>query len=195
MKNQKLKPLKVRLLNGTGKTNMELRRLSCAKKGGKQSDRKETIIFALNRAEIESGDLTRFFSNFGPMVTPKKLRALQGKILFTVDGYDDNTAELYEIPVVREYFFMVHRVWGGWLFFSELESACLKMVACCLSQNLTATKLAANRNHQVLMSRGELLDFMEEGVAPAAFFHARAGATKDDGINHLHRVARYLEIE
>ena len=195
MKNHKLKPLKVRLLNGTGKTKTELQRLSCAKKGGKQSVSKETMIFALKRAEIESGDLTRIFSNFGPMMPPKKLRAIQGKILFTIDGYDDNPAELYEIPVVREYFFMAHRVWGGWLFFAELETACLKMVACCLSKNLTAKKLAGNQKHQVFLRRGELLDFMEEGIAPAAFFHARTGGTKESGLKHLHSVARYLGLK
>ena len=88
----------IRLLNGTGKTTFELRRLSRkTSRHGKQRSRKRGIVYITNRTEIENCDLTRLVSNFGPLASGEKLRRQKERVHFTVSGYEDTPEELYEI--------------------------------------------------------------------------------------------------
>ena len=189
MKNQNT--LDIRLLNGAGKTNTELRRIAQPKgKNKKVTD--GGIVFVTTREEVESGDLSRIIHTFGPMVPAEKLRQLHGKVHFTVDGYDDDPGELYEIPKVREFIFIADRFWGGWHYFASLRSDCLRMVACCLLDNLSATNWAGQNHHKVCVHQTELLAFFEQGLETAAYVHAAVGLSKEDGVKQLYGVINYL---
>ena len=196
MKTKTILDQNIRLLNGTGKTNSELRRLSRKSSSKvKQSSHKRGVVYVTTRSEIENCDLTRLVRNFGPLVSDKELRRQRGRVHFTVSGYDKTPDELYEIPAVRRYFYMAHQYWSCWLCFANLQSDCLKMVACCILPNLIITKKAAHRCHHVRVNSDEMFDWFEDGLPLAASLQHKLGINNQKGIKQLRVVAEYLGVE
>jgi len=193
MKNQDTEFQDIQMDSATGKANAELFRMLHPKKKGKHFT-DGGIFFVISREEIENGDISRIIGDHGPQVTKKKLRQLQNRVHFTVDGYDDDPRELFEIPEVREYYLLAHRIWGGWSYFADIRSDCLKMVACCLLNNLTAIKRDGDQCLNVRVRQDELLAWFVECLQTAAIIHARVGLTPKAGVNQLQGVANYLEI-
>ena len=116
------------------------------------------------------------------------MREYQGKIFWTVDGYDSNPSELHEIPEVREYYAEAHRHWPAWLFFSDLRTECLKMVARCIRPSV------ASANPSLLEETEHLQAFFLWALPTTAWCYKHAGVPRADGAKHLQQVARYLDL-
>ena len=144
------------------------------------------ILYAATREEVKNRDISRFMANFGPQIATDKIREYQGRILFTVDDYDSDP-ELCEIQDVRDFYSEIHRRWPAWLFFSDLRTACLQMVAqCVISHNAPAKRGCC-------VAR-ELQAFFNHGLPPAAWFHKKLGIAPKDGVTQLKNVAFYLGL-
>jgi hypothetical protein len=143
------------------------------------------IFFVATREEVEKRDISRFMANFGPQIPADKMREYQGNIFWTVDGYDSDPAELHDIPEVRDYYADVHRRWPAWLFFADLRTECLMMVARCIIPSHVKRGLGFAQ---------ELQAFFDHGLPPAAWFHKRLGIPPESGDAHLQQVARYLGL-
>ncbi len=148
--------------------------------------RPKAILYAATREEVEQRDISRYMANFGPQISADKIREYQSSILWTIDGYD-NDPELCDIPEVREYYAAIHCRWPAWLFFSDLRTACLSMVAQCIVPN----DASAKRGRCVTQN---LQSFFDHGLPPAAWFHKKLGISPSDGVSHLKRVAHYLGL-
>ncbi len=148
--------------------------------------RPKATIYVTTRDEVENRDISRFMANFGPQIATDKIREYQGKILFTVDGYDSDP-ELCEISEVRTYYSEIQHRWPAWLFFSDLRTACLQMVAECIIPNNAPAKRGC------CVAR-ELQAFFDQGLPPGAWFHKRLRISPQDGIIALQKVAIYLGL-
>ena len=91
--------------------------------------------------------LNHFLKTYGPAALPvgPELAAMMGKFHFVVDGWNDDTQEIYAIPEIRKFYKYFHRVWPYWFYFCDLHPEPLQMMAFCLRPNLKGF----NRFYQV----------------------------------------------
>jgi len=150
--------------------------------------RPKATFYIATRQEVERRDISRFLSIFGPQITEVTLRALQAKVLFTVQGYGDDPYELCEIPAVCEYYSAIYREWPAWLFFADLRAECLRMVAQCLLPSVAAA------NPSLRDQTDHLQAFFLLSLPTAAWCYKRAGLPRLDGATHMKSVARYLGL-
>src|ERR1035441_1366252 len=71
----------------------------------KQLREGDLLFYSFSRAAVEAGDFRHFLDTFGLENLPRDqaLRPLCNSIVFILDGYDEDTRELYEIPHVRQF--------------------------------------------------------------------------------------------
>lgn len=172
----------------TAKKNHEVDRLA----RGPQA--REKVVYVITREEIESHDILRLLTTFGASNDPEDLRRLRGRVVYTVDGYDDTSESVCEIEEVRRYFRQIDRWWQGWTFFSDLESDCLAMVASCLLPHITVARHAAHATMEITARQEDLITFFENGLPLAAYLHTRAGIDKFAGMKMLQAVSYYLDL-
>ena len=89
----------------------------------KQLREGDLLFYSFSRPAVEAGDFRHFLDTFGLENLPRNqaLRPLCNSIVFILDGYDDDTRELYEIPHVRQFCTSFSQAWPFWLFACNLE--------------------------------------------------------------------------
>lgn len=184
------------LTAGSGKANPTLRSLTehpmVVTSAGGKIRRLGEIVYVTTREEVERRDLSRFFANFGPKQSRQKLRQLRGRIIFTVDGYDELADEVFEIPDIRAYYSALHAKWPCWLFAACLASASLHVIALSVIPTLSVVRFR-NECH-ISVPESEFCAFFMHSLPAAALLHHRAGISKQYGALYLKIAARHLGI-
>ncbi|CAN5360464.1 hypothetical protein BH09VER1_BH09VER1_53200 [soil metagenome] len=171
-----------------GKANFELSRFTSGK-----VKTKDTTLVVISREEVENCDLTRFLGCCSPNHQDDRLAKLQGRVLFAIDGFDNEPEPLCTIPCVRNFYRLCHSRWPCWSFFGDLESDCLAMVAACVVPNLALVQ-RPRRKVEVTMLQPDLISFFEDCLPAAAYLHSRLGIEKFVGAKLLQRVSYYLQL-
>ncbi len=142
----------------------------------------DLIFYEISREEIEAGNTSRFLRDFRPPdnVSPADLKALMGKILFNISGYDNDESEVYTVPAVRAFFQALHHEWPCWLFFCDLESPGFAAIGYCILPTLRVRKVSGAPTVAVFVDRGELSVFLKECI---------------DLLEHLSELAELSEVE
>ena len=184
------------LAPGSGKANPTLRNLVenpmvVANSSGKTRSL-NVIVYVTTREEVEGRDISRFFSTFAPKQSRQKLRQLRGRVIYTVDGYDDTADEVYEIPEVRAYYAMLHAKWPCWLFGACIASASLHVIALSVIPNLFVVR--SGSECRIRFPEAEICAFFIHSLPAAALLHQRAGLSQQCGAQYLKAVARHLGI-
>ena len=179
---------KRRFAVAAGKTNFELSRYT----SGKVKARDTTLV-VISREEVENCNLTRFLGSCSPKHQDHRLVQLHGKVRFTIDGFDDVPEPLCTIPSVRSFYRLCHERWPCWLFFADLQSDCLGMIAACVVPNLSLVQ-RPRRKVEVTMLQPDLISFFESCLPAAAYLHSRLGIDKYAGAKLLQRVSYYLQL-
>lgn len=149
------------------------------------------IVYVTTREEIEKLDISRMLLNFGPQQSRQKLRQLRGRIIFTVDGYD-SSGDIFEIPEVRDYYSLVHRVWPSWLFTACLASPSLRVIALSVIPNMSIIR--SGNLCRIQIPESDLREFFMHSLPAVAFLHHKAGIPKRSGAEYLRCVANYLGL-
>ncbi len=160
------------IASGTGKVNHEIAKLE-------SHPRPDVNVFVLSRKEVETRDYTRYMATFGPFSSQADIRQIHSRILLTFSDYDDTDAELFEIPAVRDYCDMIDWLWPGWLYFSNLESDCLKVIAACSLTSLIAARTKGTTDIALTLNQSELHGWVNHCI-PTAVALQRLGGTKSD---------------
>jgi len=184
------------LTAGSGKANPTLRSLAehpmvVTNSSGKTRSL-NVVVYVTTREEVERRDISRFFANFGPKQSRQKLRQLRGRVIFTVDGFDDTADEVYEIPEVRAYYAMLHSKWPCWLYATCLASASLHVIALSVIPNLSVVR--SGNECRIRFPEAEICAFFLHSLPAAALLNQRAGLSQQCGAQYLKAVARHLGI-
>lgn len=81
------------------------------------------LLFHVAKMEVETGDISRlkeFFDMFE--AAPDVLSDIRNKLVLGVQGYDDDSREVYEIPEVRNWFSKAEKMLLGWAYYLLLDS-------------------------------------------------------------------------
>jgi hypothetical protein len=85
-----------------------------------------------SRAEVESTESSLAVNSLCEMLAPRECVRLRRKLIFAIDGYDDDPRDLWEFPEVRQWICDVDRQWPYWFFFMDLgPQSTLAMVTFC----------------------------------------------------------------
>lgn len=88
----------------------------------KQAKITGTEFIMVTDEEIDAQDYKQIHTFFKKL--ERQWRAYKGRVTLVVDGYDDITAELYEIPQVKDYFYTLFTNYPHYLYFlSELAES------------------------------------------------------------------------
>lgn len=86
----------------------------------------------VDRADVESGNIGPTLSTLRRLMSSGDIaRAAQGKVDLGIDGYNETPTELFEIEAVRAFIWALDREFPYWLFFSNIQSSSLQMIALC----------------------------------------------------------------
>jgi hypothetical protein len=136
----------------------------------------QIIVYQFSRDKVERGDFKAFLAQFGEERLPSgpALAKLLGGFAFAVDGYNDDSREIYAIPEVRTFYAAFHRAWPYWLYFCDLNQDSLKtMVMCCLP-SLSAVSRQGRPLVGVELDPMELLRFVADDFGPMNLMCERA---------------------
>jgi hypothetical protein len=102
----------------------------------------DLVIFSFSNESVRNLNFAPFLKVYGPQPLPggARLKQMQGRLLIAVEGYDDKTGELYEFPEVRQFYRKFYEVFPYWLYFTSLETDCLKIMELSLLKSFTALK-------------------------------------------------------
>lgn len=85
----------------------------------------ELHLLSISRTAVENLDYEPFLKLLKLENLPKgrELAKCMGRNTFTIDGYDDDPREIWQIPEIREYFSGIEKIWSYWLFFCDIHNA------------------------------------------------------------------------
>lgn len=128
----------------------------------------DIIFYEFSRAKVERGDFSHFLSLYAPDKLPagRRLREMMDTLMFVIEGYDDDPREVHSIPEVRRFYQAFHGAWPYWLYFCNLETEALQMMALCCLPSIAATKVDGRPNVTVEYDRLELLHFIGNDFGP-----------------------------
>jgi hypothetical protein len=81
------------------------------------------FVLIIDRNSVESCDVSlieEFFAN--TIASEEELLSRINQVAFSVDGYDDDARELFDIPEVRDYFRRVNELFPSFFYFLEPTS-------------------------------------------------------------------------
>lgn len=138
---------------------------------------RDIIVYQFSRLKIERGDFSQFLRLYAPEKWPggRKLREMMDSMLFCVEGYDLDDREIHSIPEVRKFYREFHAAWPYWLYFTNLDQDCLKMMVLCCMDSLTAIKVDGRTNCLVEYDPQELIRFLQADLPHMNGVCARVG--------------------
>jgi hypothetical protein len=96
-------------------------------------DRKGIICYGFCREEIETLEIESFFKSMDLLLGSREVSmAVRQRIEFFVEGYDNDSRELWEIPQVRQFFHRLHDGFQNWLFLAFPDGEFLNVLIKCL---------------------------------------------------------------
>jgi len=121
----------------------------------------------ISHREINNHDTSRSLALLNGLTQEKNIAWLaRGKLVLSVDGYDNDPRELFEIPEVRRFIQSLHAQWNYWFFFANEIYATLPVVCFCINGG---TKVTPN----ITQVDADSFDRLYRECAPA--FHDLVG--------------------
>lgn len=91
------------------------------------------IFWMFSREDIEAGNVASVLSGLKGLMEPPLIHALRQSINFGVEGYDNDTRELFQIFEVRRFLKALDDQWPYWFYFADPEQpSSFQMLTFCL---------------------------------------------------------------
>jgi hypothetical protein len=156
----------------------------------------DLIVYEIARARIERGDVRSLADAFNAQATPEEhLHAMFGKVMWCVDGYNSDPAELYTIPAVRSFLSEWRRRQPHWLFFGWLGSDNLKVLYLSLLSRATAIGHEPRGLCQVSFNLHELGGLLAADLEVADSICARIGISPARRLERAREVMAYFGFD
>jgi len=114
------------------------------------------------------------------------------RVLFSVHGYDRDGRELFMIPEFQKYIAKVHEQNPGWIYYANLETDWLKIIAMCLFPNATAVTKSTKSDMFFLGS--DVADFIAGQLAPLFALCEISGVRREDAEDRVRAVCSSFGI-
>ncbi len=89
----------------------------------------DSIVLVVSREEVQKLDLSSCLQVLDSLIESReKAMRFRDRVVFGVDGYNDDPRELFEIPEVRTFIRELDAKWPYWFFFLSKATDALKMI-------------------------------------------------------------------
>jgi len=151
------------------------------------------ITYQISRFEIEKCITRRIVHDL--RVEPNNPLVWSGmdSVLFSVHGYDRDRRELFMIPSFRKYIAKVHEHNPGWIYYANLESHWLKIIAMCLFQNATA--VTKRKKSDMVFLGTDVADFIAAQLAPFYTLCEISGVRREDADDRVRAVCESFGMD
>ncbi len=156
----------------------------------------DLILYQFSRSKVERGDFRHFLSLYVPekLPTGRRLREMMNRMVFCIDGYDDDAREIHSIPEVRRFYSAFHEAWPFWLYFCELGTDVLRnMVLCCLP-SITSMQVDGRDEVAITYDQLEILNFPKRDFAPMNLMCERAEMFEERIYDRTKAVFAYFNL-
>ncbi len=128
----------------------------------------DIIFYQFSRPKVERCDFSDFLGLYAPdqLPTGTRLREKMDRMIFVIDGYNDDDREVHTIPEIRGFYTAFHLAWPYWLYYCNLDTEALKMIVMCCLPSIAAMKMDGKPNVAVKYDPLELLRFVSQDFGP-----------------------------
>jgi len=151
------------------------------------------VTYQISRAEIEKCITRRIVHDLRAEPNNPLVSSGMDSVLFSVDGYDRDRRELFEIPAFRKYIAKVHEHNPGWFYYVNLQSHWLKIIAMCLFRNATAVTKRTKSDMFFLGS--DVADFIAGQLAPFFTLCEISGVLREDADDRIRAVCESFGMD
>jgi len=122
----------------------------------------DLVVYQFSRSKVESVDFSHFLSLYGPAKLPRgrRLREMMNTLAFVIEGFEDDPREVHCIPEVRRFYAAFHEAWPYWLYFCNLDTEELQVMALCCLPSISALKVEQWSKVSVEYDPGELVHLL-----------------------------------
>jgi hypothetical protein len=156
----------------------------------------DLIAYQFSRMKVEQGDFTHFLSLYTPNNLPSgpALKAMLGRMLFCIEGYDADPREIYLIQEVRRFYAAFHQAWPYWLYFANLDTDGSNSMAICCLNSFTALKIDGQASCRVEYDPLELVHFIARDFPHMNSLCERAGMSEGDIFRRTRELFLYFKL-
>jgi len=156
----------------------------------------DLICYTFSRSKVECGDFTHFLSLYAPdrLPTGRRLGEMMNRMMFAIEGYDDDPRELHSIPEIRRFYTAFHDAWPYWLFFCNLDTEAFGMMVLCYLPSLAAMKVDGREKVAVEFNPLELVRFLSKDFMPMNVMCDRAEMSERSIYDRSKAVFSYFHL-
>jgi len=156
----------------------------------------DLIAYQFSRMKVEQGDFTHFLSLYTPNNLPSgpALKAMLGRMLFCIEGYDADPREIYLIQEVRRFYAAFHQAWPYWLYFANLDTDGSNSMAICCLNSFTALKIDGQASCRVEYDPLELVRFIAQDFPHMNLMCERAGMSEMEIFQRTRELFQYFNL-
>ena len=150
------------------------------------------ITYQISRLEIEKCITRRIVHDLRAEPGNPLIWSGMDTVIFCVHGYDRDRRELFMIPSFRKYIAKVHEQNPGWIYYANLDSHWLKIIAMCLFQ--TATAVTKKKKSDMFFLATDVADFIAGQLAPFFTLCEISGVRREDADDRIRAVCESFGV-
>ena len=117
-----------------------------------------------------------------------------GNVMFVVDGYDDCPEDIYAIPEIRSFLKNLHSAWPCWLFFSDLDSANLRVHTLCMLEDVQILREKQSGLTRTTYNALHLRAWLRQGIPTFHSLCRMAGLKRKVIESRLNDISAYFGV-
>ena len=117
---------------------------------------------------------------------------MMNRLVFGVEGWDDDPREIHMIPEVRRFYTALHLAWPYWLYFCNLDVDTLRAMTMCCMPALDVMQVDGQVQVRVACDSVKLLRFVADDFTPMNSMCERAGMSEREIYDRTKAVFEYF---
>jgi hypothetical protein len=161
---------------------------------GAEDDYALPLVFEFTRTEVEQLNFKRFLQTFAPNDLPSGsvLGEVRGKTTFLINGYDNDSRELWEIPEVRRFCRAWWKAWPFAFFFADLSNKALLLIFMCCMDSIRGVHRDGDLFGHVYFQMDEMRERLEQDFIFLRALDYQACISENESVARLQAVVTYL---
>jgi hypothetical protein len=156
----------------------------------------DLIFYQFSRDKVERGDFSHILSLYAPDKLPegRPLAALMNRVMFGIEGWDDDPREIHMVPEIRRFYTAFHDAWPYWLYFCNLDVDTLRAMTMCCLPSITAMQVDGRTQVAVTFDPLDLIQFIKRDFMPMNLMCERAEISERGIYDRTKAVFEYFNL-
>jgi hypothetical protein len=149
------------------------------------SDNDSCFVHEIDRQEIEECDTRRLLHHLRPQVDNPLFRSGPGRVIFSVNGYDEDPRDLLQISEFRSFARKLQQSSPCWLYFAMPCNGWLRIILAASTVDCRVVNI--NGKSRVAVTKTQVAEFMEPQLKEYARLLELQGIASSGIDDHLYQ--------